>query len=138
MASIYERFENKYTIVEDGCWLWLGHVSIKGYGRFRVGKSTPMAHRAAYELYVGKIPDGMVIDHLCRERSCVNPYHLEPVLPEENTRRGNLTHRICEHGVGYTKCNDGCAVEYRRESSRKHRMKIRKDMLDSNDTEEND
>lgn len=74
----------------DTCWLWIGSVnSTTGYGRISrgAGKHIP-AHRAAYELARGPIPEGLVIDHLCRVRHCVNPSHLEPVTPRENTLRG--------------------------------------------------
>ncbi len=73
----------------DGCWEWTG-VTVNGYGRFlfTTGK-TVRAHRFAYELLVGPIPDGLQLDHLCRNRSCVNPVHLEPVTQQENLRRGN-------------------------------------------------
>jgi HNH endonuclease len=65
------------------CWLWTG-ATTKGYGRFR-GTG---AHRFAYELLVGPIPQGLQLDHLCRVRNCVNPEHLEPVTCQENLRRG--------------------------------------------------
>lgn len=77
---------------EDGCWLWQGHRTTDGYGQLRVGgrgTSNAMAHRISYELFVGPIPDGHHIDHLCRVPSCVNPSHLEPVTPQENTLRGH-------------------------------------------------
>lgn len=77
----------------DTCWLWTGHLSKPGgYGRLRdnrPGKSgSIVAHRAAYELLVGPVPDGLVLDHLCRVRTCVNPAHLEPVTDRENVARG--------------------------------------------------
>lgn len=65
------------------CWLWTGATTV-GYGRFR-GSGV---HRMAYEELVGPIPDGLVMDHLCRVRHCVNPAHLEPVTLAENVRRG--------------------------------------------------
>lgn len=71
-----------------GCWLWTGTISASGYGRLKRQGRDIFAHRFAYELLVGPIPEGLVIDHLCRTRSCVNPDHLEPVTHAENLRRG--------------------------------------------------
>jgi hypothetical protein len=83
-----ERFWAQVEITE-GCWLWSAYVDPSGYGKFTavVGVSV-YAHRWSYEFLVGPIPDGLVIDHLCRVRNCVNPDHLEPVTSAENTRRG--------------------------------------------------
>ena len=70
------------------CWLWTATTCQAGYGRFWLDGRLEGAHRVAYELMVGPIPDGLHIDHLCRIPACVNPDHLEPVEPAENTRRG--------------------------------------------------
>lgn len=71
------------------CWLWTGAKGREGgYGHFWVAGRKVAAHRFAYELLVGPIPDGLVLDHLCRETLCVRPSHLEPVTQAENTRRG--------------------------------------------------
>lgn len=73
----------------DDCWLWTANKTApNGHGRFLGPDGQIMAHRYAYEALVGPIPEGLVIDHLCRVRLCVNPDHLEPVTAEENTRRG--------------------------------------------------
>lgn len=69
----------------DVCWPWGGYLHPKGYGQF----GGRWAHRVAYELKVGTIHAGLVIDHLCRNRRCINPFHLEPVTVRENTLRGN-------------------------------------------------
>ena len=74
------------------CWVWIASLDTTGYGRFwsgtRPDRRLQPAHRISYELSVGYIPDGMDIDHLCRNRCCVNPSHLEPVTRKENLRRG--------------------------------------------------
>lgn len=69
---------------QEGCWEWCGSRNQQGYGNFRAQK----AHRVAYELLVGPIPQGMILDHLCRNHGCVNPMHLEPVSNRENVLRG--------------------------------------------------
>lgn len=74
----------------ESCWLWTGAVINSGYGFCRVADQTMgLAHRLVYELMVGKIPAGLTIDHLCGNRLCVNPAHLEPVSLRENILRGD-------------------------------------------------
>lgn len=69
------------------CWIWMGQ-RVDGYGRFQFYRETIQAHRAVYEHFRGPIPDGLVIDHLCRVHECVNPLHLEPVTQRTNVLRG--------------------------------------------------
>lgn len=72
----------------DGCWLWTASLR-DGYGRFWITPDKAVeAHRFAYELLVGPIPPGLVIDHLCRNRACQNPAHMEPVTNRANILRG--------------------------------------------------
>lgn len=73
----------------ETCWIWRGAIFKRwGYGYIKVGKKHRRAHRVAYELCVGTIPEGLSLDHLCRNRLCVNPAHLEPVTHRENVLRG--------------------------------------------------
>lgn len=90
----------------DGCWLWLGQIrkTRQPYGSFWVPPKNVPAHRFSYELAIGPIPDGLVLDHLCRNPSCVNPAHLEPVTTKENLMRGvglpalNAQKTHCKYG----------------------------------------
>src|SRR5690349_14648270 len=72
----------------DECWEWTGQVMSNGYGQTCHNYKHGSVHRLAYEILVGPIPDGAHIDHLCRNKRCMNPRHLEPVTPRENTMRG--------------------------------------------------
>lgn len=76
------------VLIGDDCWEWTASKDGPGYGIFRLNRRLYKAHRISYELLVGKIPDGLVIDHLCRNRACVNPSHMEPVTNRENILRG--------------------------------------------------
>lgn len=101
------RFWQKVLADPSGCWLWVGSRTTAGYGSFFFSKQR-YAHRFAYELCIGKIPDGLELDHLCRIRCCVNPSHLEPVTTQENGRRGmaitarNARKTHCIHGHPFT------------------------------------
>ncbi len=89
----------------DSCWNWIAGKNQKGYGTFETEK-TQMAHRISYEDVKGDIPKGLVIDHLCRNRACVNPEHLEVVSNLENIQRG-LTGKINHHNSKKTHCLKG-------------------------------
>jgi len=86
---IVSRFEAKLTDGPGDCWLWTASKDRDGYGHFWPRqKAYRRAHRWSYEYHIGPIPDGLQLDHLCRNRACVNPYHLEPVSARTNTLRG--------------------------------------------------
>ncbi len=72
---------------ENGCWLWTRGCTTNGYGHGRMDSQHFYAHRLAWELWHGPIPDGLELDHLCRVHRCCNPDHLEPVTHAENMRR---------------------------------------------------
>jgi hypothetical protein len=89
------------------CWSWTGGTNGR-YGQMQYGGSPKMAHRISYELMVGEIPTGMVIDHLCRNTLCVNPDHLEPVTQKINIERSiRIPSRYGEYRRSMTHCKRG-------------------------------
>lgn len=102
--SLEDRFRALLQEDSSGCWLWQGFRLPTDYGTFTANGRTQIAHRLAYELFVGPIPDGLHLDHLCRVRRCVNPAHLEPVTVQENVLRSESPAALhakqthCVHG----------------------------------------
>ena len=108
--TIKQRIEDNITIDSNGCWVWLKCKDRDGYGKIKFNGKMQYTHRLSYETYVGPIPEGLQLDHLCRVRHCINPDHLEPVTNAENSRRGNTgkhqaTKTHCPQGHEYTEKN---------------------------------
>lgn len=86
--TLRERVLSRLMICPDGCLVWTGHCDDKGYGRVQAGTGRPQkVHRVTYQMFVGPIPAGLELDHLCRVKRCGSPAHLEPVTHAENMRR---------------------------------------------------
>lgn len=130
----------KRFVKTDSCWVWQGKLSL-GYGDFCMDGRCQKAHRWAYEFAKGPIPKGMHIDHLCRNRACVNPDHLEVVTPQANTLRGiglpaqNAAKTHCYNGHEFTPENTRqrktgracivCTKQYRRDYRELNRDRMR-------------
>ena len=102
-----ERFFKNISLPTspDGCWEWTGTKIDQGYGHHFCGietRKTARVHRIAYEVWKGQIPEGLTIDHLCYNRACVNPLHLEPVTRGDNVRRARARVTHCPRGHEYT------------------------------------
>lgn len=126
LPKTLERFWQKvHTVPHSGCWIWVGAASANGYGNFLVGDKYLQPHRASYMMFVGPIPGGLHLDHLCRVTYCVNPAHLEPVTCAENLRRGMGPKLTSARMQAKTHCPNGHAYtpeNTRYNSQAKHRQ----------------
>lgn len=99
--TLLDRYANRVTDTDTGCRLWTGQVNNWGYGVVSIGGIKYAAQRVFYELLVGPIPDGMVIDHTCRVHECVNVEHMQVVTRGENIALGRLRNTHCRNGHLY-------------------------------------
>jgi hypothetical protein len=102
--TVIERFLNKIKVLESGCWEWTGAKIHDGYGKLGINYKTVRAHRFIYEYYFGQLCPELSIDHLCRNRGCVNPLHLEQVTMKVNVLRGDT---ITARNKMKTHCHNG-------------------------------
>lgn len=115
-------------IIDEPCWEWAGTINF-GYGIVRHESKNCRVHILMYEMFVGSVPEGMQLDHLCRNRKCCRPDHLEPVTSKENVRRGLLAlaapGKPCSQGhlnwKWMARQNRFVCPDCRRESQRKRR-----------------
>lgn len=134
LKRLKERFLAK-TEKTEGCWLWHGATGSNGYGQMQFGPRKQQAHRISYQLFVGEIPANLTLDHICRRRNCVNPYHVRPMTMIENSRIGNRFTALpsCHKGHIYIPENTKLYRGYRvcRRCKREKDIKLRLKYLEN-------
>lgn len=119
-----EEFKERFfyqvvPVTESGCWIWVGYCRPHGYGAIRFRGKRTSAHRVAYILLKGEVPNGLTLDHLCRVRCCVNPDHLDPVTIKTNVLRGisptavNASRTFCKHGHPFDEINTKRKIDFK-------------------------
>jgi len=138
--DLSSNMASRVAVDERGCWVWQGALNNKDYGQVSIGGKVRSTHRVAYELLVGPIPDGLHLDHLCRNRPCCNPAHLEPVTNKVNSERSersgrthcirghllsgdNLVIKLRPNGLTIRNCRT-CANALRRVSNRRADIEV--------------
>jgi hypothetical protein len=107
-TPIKDRFYRRVKLPdENGCMNWEGATNGRGYGQLQVNRKNLYAHRLSYTLMVGPIPNDLVLDHLCRNRRCCNPLHLEPVTVSTNAVRGVIGEKNTARAAEQTHCKYG-------------------------------
>jgi Helix-turn-helix. len=128
MKTIHERITGR-TVNVNGCWIFQGAKTSRGYGSIRIDGASRSTHVVMYELHIGTIPDGMEIDHRCRVRACCNPAHLEAVTPLVNWERGESPSRLnalkTHCTVGHALDDSRRCVTCQRDRNRTHMRKGR-------------
>lgn len=123
-SAIDRIFRRAIPEPNTGCWLWTGSLT-DGYGITEFRRRAIGAHRLAYETFVGPIPEGLVIDHKCRVRCCVNPEHLEPVTFVENIRRGvKVRPKMAHCKRGHPRTEENTSVHFDRKGNPHRRCKV--------------
>ena len=128
-----KRLESKFDRTNDGsCWVWKGPTTIWGYARFWLRRKGVYAHRLMYTLYRGPIPNGLILHHVCKNPSCVNPNHLTPISNKKNILWGNSPSAVnfrkthCKQGHEFTKNNTYIASDGERGCRKCHANRQKK------------
>lgn len=126
-ATTAQRLLYRSEVTESGCREWMGKRDSAGYGQLNMaGHKAWLAHRLSYETFVGPIPEGLTIDHLCENPPCINPEHLEPVTNAENMRRRAERRTHCLRGHEISEANSYTPVGHRRRCRVCDRLRARR------------
>lgn len=115
------------TVAEEECIVWTGSIGNHGYGQYRTEDGNPTVHRMMWETFIGEIPDGYEVHHVCGNRRCVNPYHLETLSKHDHWALGNSQSALrarathCQHGHEFTPANTYVRANGQRRCRRCHR-----------------